>query len=243
MLPTSQCAPSLMARGDQLQSGPRAAQSSLLALLKPNSIAESFPTRLQAAKRACLVHSAFLLLRTALSPPHTPAEPLILGMEMLFAVQRKQLRPLDHWAALHCPSLMPEMSQNHRMAQVGMDLKDHEAPTLLPQAGPPTSKFNTRPGCPGPQLCSIPQGTGIYLPCSATHSFNTMGSTPQLGTISHNTKNKMLTCKSSSAQIRRLQIKLGESATLHQHPAAFYIHIILILHFNSYYIHIISNYA
>ena len=35
------------------------------------------------------------------------------------------------------------------MAWVGRDLKDHEAPTPPPQAGPPTSTFNTRPGCPG----------------------------------------------------------------------------------------------
>jgi len=35
------------------------------------------------------------------------------------------------------------------MAQVGGDLKDHELPTPLPQAGPPTSPFNTRPGCTG----------------------------------------------------------------------------------------------
>jgi len=28
--------------------------------------------------------------------------------------------------------------------------QDHQAPTLLPQAGLPTFTFNTRPGCPGP---------------------------------------------------------------------------------------------
>jgi len=28
------------------------------------------------------------------------------------------------------------------MAWVGRDLKDHQAPTSLPQAGPPTSTFN-----------------------------------------------------------------------------------------------------
>jgi len=43
-----------------------------------------------------------------------------------------------------------ESSQNDRMAQVGRDLKDHEAPTSPLHAGPPTSTFNTRPGCPGP---------------------------------------------------------------------------------------------
>jgi len=36
------------------------------------------------------------------------------------------------------------------MARVGRDLKDHESPTHPPQAGPPSSPFNTRLGCPGP---------------------------------------------------------------------------------------------
>jgi len=36
------------------------------------------------------------------------------------------------------------------MAWVGGDLKDHEAPTPLSLARPPTSIFNSRPGCPGP---------------------------------------------------------------------------------------------
>ena len=36
------------------------------------------------------------------------------------------------------------------MAWVGGDLKDHEAPTPLSLAWPPTSIFNSRPGCPGP---------------------------------------------------------------------------------------------
>ena len=49
-------------------------------------------------------------------------------------------------------------SQNHRMTQVGRDLKDHEAPTLLTQAGPPTSPFNTRPDCPG----SHPNWLGVH---------------------------------------------------------------------------------
>jgi len=39
---------------------------------------------------------------------------------------------------------MRRVSQNHRMAQVGRDLKDHKSPTSLPQAEPPTSTFNTR---------------------------------------------------------------------------------------------------
>ena len=41
-----------------------------------------------------------------------------------------------------------EYSQNHRMAQVGRDLKGHEAPTPMPQAGPPTSTPNTRTRLP-----------------------------------------------------------------------------------------------
>jgi len=41
-------------------------------------------------------------------------------------------------------------NQNHRTAWVGRDLKDHEAPTPLLHAGPPTSTFNTSPDCPGP---------------------------------------------------------------------------------------------
>lgn len=36
-------------------------------------------------------------------------------------------------------------SENHRIASVGRDLKDQEAPTPLQHAGPPTSAFNTRP--------------------------------------------------------------------------------------------------
>ena len=52
-----------------------------------------------------------------------------------------------HAGSIVCIHLCEE---NHRMAWVGRDLKDHESPTLLPQAGPPASTFNTRPGCPGP---------------------------------------------------------------------------------------------
>jgi len=36
------------------------------------------------------------------------------------------------------------------MAWAGRDFKDHQAPNPLPQAGPPTSISNTRPGYPGP---------------------------------------------------------------------------------------------
>ena len=34
------------------------------------------------------------------------------------------------------------------MSWVGRDLKDHQAPISLPQAGLPTSISNARPGCP-----------------------------------------------------------------------------------------------
>ena len=36
-------------------------------------------------------------------------------------------------------------SQNHRMARVGRDLRDHEAPTPMPQAGPPASRLPRAP--------------------------------------------------------------------------------------------------
>jgi len=36
-------------------------------------------------------------------------------------------------------------SKDHRMAWVGRDLKDHQAPTPLLQARPRTSTFNSRP--------------------------------------------------------------------------------------------------
>uniref|UniRef100_A0A669QM54 Chromodomain helicase DNA binding protein 6 n=1 Tax=Phasianus colchicus TaxID=9054 RepID=A0A669QM54_PHACC len=54
-------------------------------------------------------------------------------------------------------------SQNHRIARVGRDLKDHESPTPLPHAGPPTIPPNARPDCPGPHPIwpRTPPGTGI----------------------------------------------------------------------------------
>ena len=55
---------------------------------------------------------------------------------------------------------------NHRMAWVGSDLKDHQAPTALQQVGPPTSTFNTKPSCPRPHPnwpCT-PPGTGHPQP-------------------------------------------------------------------------------
>jgi len=36
------------------------------------------------------------------------------------------------------------------MGWVERDLKDHQAPTSLPQAGPQTSRCNIRPGYTGP---------------------------------------------------------------------------------------------
>jgi len=78
---------------------------------------------------------------------------------------------------MHLPWITPHLSQdegtstsrgtqNHRMAWVGRDLKDHEPPTRLPQAGPPTSTCNTRPGCPGPHppWPWTPPGMGTYRP-------------------------------------------------------------------------------
>ena len=57
-------------------------------------------------------------------------------------------------------------TQNHRMAWVGRDLKDHASPIPVSQAGPPTFTFNTRPGCPGPHpnlaLNTSRDGRGIY---------------------------------------------------------------------------------
>ena len=59
-----------------------------------------------------------------------------------------------------------ESSQNHRMAWVERDPKDHEAPTPLLHAGPPTSISNTRTGCPGPHPTGpwTPPGTGHPQP-------------------------------------------------------------------------------
>jgi len=61
------------------------------------------------------------------------------------------------------------------MAWVGRDLKDHEAPTPLLHAGPPTSTFNTSPGCPRPHppgLEHLQGWTGhpqpLWAACSST---------------------------------------------------------------------------
>ena len=56
------------------------------------------------------------------------------------------------------------VSQNHRMAWIGRDLKDHESPTPLQQARLPTSISNTRSGCPGPHPPGLEhlQGRGSH---------------------------------------------------------------------------------
>jgi len=41
-------------------------------------------------------------------------------------------------------------TQNHRMAWLGMGLKDHVVPTSLQWAGLPTTKPDTRSGSSGP---------------------------------------------------------------------------------------------
>ena len=60
-------------------------------------------------------------------------------------------------------------NHNHRMAWVGRNLEEHQAPTPLLQAGPPTSLSNTRSGCPGPHptLPWTPPGMGHPQPLSA----------------------------------------------------------------------------
>ena len=68
-------------------------------------------------------------------------------------------------------------SQNHRMARVGRDLKDHEAPITPPHAGLPTSTFNTSPGPIQPGLEHLQGWTGHPQPLWAAvpaphHSHN-----------------------------------------------------------------------
>jgi len=83
------------------------------------------------------------------------------------------------------------------MAQVGRDLKDHEAPTPLPQAGPPTFICNTRPGCPGPHptWTWVPPGMGhprpLWAACSSTSPLSWQGTSPwhpNLNPLSFNLK-------------------------------------------------------
>ena len=54
--------------------------------------------------------------------------------------------------ALKAVILFPKFteSQNHRMAWVGRDLKDHESPNPLPQAGPPTPHLIPDQAAQGP---------------------------------------------------------------------------------------------
>jgi len=55
-------------------------------------------------------------------------------------------------------------SWNHSMAWVGRDLKDHQAPTLLPHAGPAISISNTRPCCQCPACKTGDKGFSLlYL--------------------------------------------------------------------------------
>ena len=58
------------------------------------------------------------------------------------------------------------LPQFRRMARVGRDLKDHETPSPQPQAGPPTSSSNTRPGYRGchPIRPWTPPGMGHLQP-------------------------------------------------------------------------------
>jgi len=61
------------------------------------------------------------------------------------------------------------------MAWVRRDFEDHQVPTSLPQAGLPTSTFNTRPDCPGPHPTRLwtPSGTGhpqpLWAACTSTY--------------------------------------------------------------------------
>ena len=57
---------------------------------------------------------------------------------------------VEVWWFCDCMILI---TQHHRMAWVGKDLKDCEVLTPPPQAGPPTSTFHTGPGCPGSPSC------------------------------------------------------------------------------------------
>jgi len=91
------------------------------------------------------------------------------GVKVATEVSEILCRP--HPSTVNCTA----SSKNHRMAWVGRDLKDRESPTPLPKAGPPTSPFNTRPGCPGPHPTwpRIPLGTGhpqpLWAPVPAPH--------------------------------------------------------------------------
>ena len=70
--------------------------------------------------------------------------------------------------------------------KVGRDAKDHQIPTLLPQAGPPTSRSGTRPSCPGPHPIwpRTPIGTEYQQPlwaaCSSTSPFSLWRASPSI---------------------------------------------------------------
>ena len=66
-----------------------------------------------------------------------------------------QIQPSGDDSANIQKQKQPQSASNHRIIELqnGLDwkgTKDHQVPTPLPQAGPPTFTFNTRPGCPGP---------------------------------------------------------------------------------------------
>ena len=72
-----------------------------------------------------------------------------------------------------CRVLLVCLDKNHRMGWVGTQGSSSSNP--LPQAGPPTSPYHTRPGCPGPHPTwpRIPPGTGhpqpLWQPVPAPH--------------------------------------------------------------------------
>ena len=77
------------------------------------------------------------------------------------------------------------------MAWVGRDLQDHQAPTPPPQAGPPTSTFNTRPDCPAlhPTRPWTPPGMGhpqpLWAAVPAPHHSDSKELPPDLHALMH----------------------------------------------------------
>jgi len=59
---------------------------------------------------------------------------------------------------------MFDITADTEMASIGRDLKDHQGPTPLLQAGPPTSIFNTNQAAQGPIQPGLEnfQGWGIH---------------------------------------------------------------------------------
>lgn len=169
MLPTSECAPSLMARGNRLQKGPESSTEQLAGTAQTQQHCKKLPHQ-AAARQACLLGPLCLpLAQNCLVPSPQPcrAAPCRDGDPVCCLEEtNKTSKPLG------CSSLPLCHARNVRESQSGPD-------------------------------CKGPQGPQASIPCSATHSHGMMSSTPRLGTISHNTKHKLLTCRSSSAQMRR----------------------------------------